>query len=139
MAERLRLLDLGHHRGAAAGDLFGFCDVFGALNEGQRDPVDAGIERGFEIGAVLRHQARKRERRIRQADALARGQLAADFNPRRRLAGRDRSRHQPDLAVIEQQFMARLERRKNFRMRQVHARHVARRLVAVEHERCALA
>ena len=84
MVERLRLFDLGHHRGAAAGDLLGFGDVFGALDERQRDPVDAGIERGFEIGAVLRHQSGKRERRVGQADALARRQLAADFDPRGR-------------------------------------------------------
>ena len=45
---------------------------------------------------------------------------------------------QPHLAVVEQQRVAGLERREDFRMRQVHARLVARRLVVVEHERRAL-
>ena len=38
--DRLRLLDLGHHRGAAAGDLLDLGEVLGALDEGKRDPVD---------------------------------------------------------------------------------------------------
>src|SRR6476469_5024650 len=40
----------------AARHLFGLGDVLGALHEGQPDPVDAGVERGVEIGAVLRRE-----------------------------------------------------------------------------------
>src|SRR6266852_3003297 len=50
---RLRLLDLRHHGGAAAGDLLRLGDVFRPLHERERHPVDAGLERGLEIGAVL--------------------------------------------------------------------------------------
>ena len=79
---RLRLLDLGHHRGAAAGDFLGLGDVLGALNERQRDPVDAGIERGFEIGDVLGRQRRERNDGVGQADAFAVRNSAADFDAR---------------------------------------------------------
>ena len=74
----LRLFDLGHQQRAAARQLLGFGDVFGPLHEGQRDPVDAGLKRGFEIGQVLGRQRGDRNGRIRNADALAVGQLAAD-------------------------------------------------------------
>ena len=43
--DRLRLLDLGKNAGAAAGDLLDLGEILGALDEGQRDPVDAGVER----------------------------------------------------------------------------------------------
>ena len=56
----LRLLDLGHHRGAAARELFRFGDVLRALNERQSDPIDAGIESGLEISNVFRRQRRQR-------------------------------------------------------------------------------
>ena len=62
---RLRLLDLGHHRGASAGDLLRFGNVLGTLNERQRHPVDAGIERGFQIGEILRRQRRERNDGVR--------------------------------------------------------------------------
>ena len=48
----LRFLDLGHHGGAAADHPLGFVDVFGALHEGERDPVDPGHKCGFEVGAI---------------------------------------------------------------------------------------
>ena len=49
----LRLLDLGHDGRAAARDLLRLGDVLGTLDERKRDPVDAGFERGFEVGAVF--------------------------------------------------------------------------------------
>ena len=79
---RLRLFDLGHHGGAAARDLLGLGDVLGPLHERQPDPVDAGIERGVEIGAVLRRQRRERDDGVGQAHALAVGELAADLDAR---------------------------------------------------------
>ena len=57
---RLRLLDLGHHHGAAARDLLRLGDVLRPLDERQRHPVDAGVEGGFEIGAVLFGRAPRR-------------------------------------------------------------------------------
>ena len=68
---RLRLFDLGHHRRASARDLLGFGDVLRPLDEGQRHPVDAGIESRFEIGEILRRQRRHRDDGVGQADALA--------------------------------------------------------------------
>ena len=125
--DRLRLFDLGHHGGAAARDLLGLGDVFRPLNEGQRDPVDAGIERGFEIGDVLRRQRRHRNDGVGQADALAVRHFAADFDPRDDALRRDVGRDQAQLAVVDQQRVARLDRGEDFRMRQLHARGVARR------------
>ena len=78
----LRLLDLGHHRGAAARKFLRFGDILGALNERQRDPIDAGIERGFEIGDILRRQRRQRHDGVGQADALAVRYFAADLDLR---------------------------------------------------------
>ena len=79
---RLRLLDLGHHGRAAARDLLGLRDVLRPLDERQRDPVDAGIEAGFEVGAVLLGQRREADRGVGQAHALARRELAADLDAR---------------------------------------------------------
>ena len=70
-AYRLRLLNLRHHAGAAAGDLLRLRDVVGPLNERQPDPVGAGFERGVEIGAVLVRQRGERHQRVGQAHALA--------------------------------------------------------------------
>ena len=67
----LRLLDLGHDGGAAARDLLRLGDVFRALDEGERHPVDAGVERSIEIGAVLLRQRRERHRRVGKAYAFA--------------------------------------------------------------------
>ena len=67
----LRLFDLGHDGGAAARDLLGLGDVFRTLDEGERHPVDAGVERGVEIGAVLFRQRRERHRGVGKADAFA--------------------------------------------------------------------
>ena len=78
----LRLLDLGHHGGAAASELLGFGDILRALDERQRDPIDPGIERGFEVGDILRRQSRERDDGIGQADALAAGNFAADLDLR---------------------------------------------------------
>ena len=67
----VRLLDLGPHGGATAGELLRLGDILRALNERQRDPIDAGVESGFEVSNVFRCQRRERQHRIRQADALA--------------------------------------------------------------------
>ena len=131
---RLRLLDLGHHHGAPAGDLLGLGDILRPLDERQRHPVDAGVERGLEIGAVLRGQRRERDHGVGQADALAVRQLAADLDPRDDVGGIDRGRHQPHLAVVEQQGMARHGGGEDFRMRQLGAGLVTRGRIRIERE-----
>ena len=76
--DRLRLLDLRHQADAAARDLADFRQIFRALDEGQRNPVDiVGREHGIEIGPVLLGQRADAEQRVGQADALAVGNLGA--------------------------------------------------------------
>ena len=130
--DRLRFFDLGHHGCAPTNELLGFIDVFGALHEGERDPVDAGNQRRFEICAVFRGHRRDRQIGIGQADALAVGHLAADHYPRHGALGRGVFGDQAHLAVVEQQRVARPQRRQDFRMRKVYARVVAGRLVGIE-------
>ncbi len=132
--DRLRLLDLGEDAGAAAGELAHFGEIFGALDEGQRHPVDAGVERRFQVGTVLRRQCAEGDGGIGDADALAVGEVVADL---------DRGHHarlgrlgdaQAHAAVVEQQPMAHFQRGKHFRMGQLDARRVARFGVGIEHE-----
>ena len=131
---RLRLFDLGHHRGAAAGDFLRLRDILRPLDERQRHPVDAGIERGFEIGAVLLGQGGERNGRIRQADALAVGQFAGHLDARGHALGLGLRDREPHLAVVDQQRAPGRDRGENFRMRQISACGVAGRRIAVEHE-----
>ena len=137
-AHRLRLLDLGHHRRAPAREFLGFRDVFGPLNERQRDPVDPGIERRFEVGDVLRRQGGERNDGVGQADALAVRYFAADFDARGDALRTDIGRNQAQLAVVDQQRVAGLDGGENLRMRQLHALGVAGRRVVVEDEILAL-
>ena len=136
--DRLRLLDLGHHGGAPARDLLGLGDVLRALDEGQRHPVDAGIERGLEIGNVLGSERGGRNGGVRQVDALAVGQSPADLDARDHALGVRFGDREAHLAVVDQQRMAGRDRRENFRMRQVGALCIARGRIAIEHETVAL-
>ena len=61
-------------------DLAHLGHVLGALHEGQRDPVDAGIERGLEVGAVLLASSPRPGSRVGQAHALAVGDAAGDLD-----------------------------------------------------------
>ena len=135
---RRGLLDLGHHRGAAAADLLRLGDVLRSLDERQPDPVDAGVERGVEIGAVLRGQRGERDQGVGQADALAVGELAADLDFGDDLFAACLRHHQADLAVVEQQAMTGLDAGEDFGMRQLYAIEVARLGVLVEREGCAV-
>ena len=78
--DRLRLLDLGQDAGAAAGDLPDLGEILGALDEGERDPVDAGVERRLEVGAVLGGEGAEGEGGVGDADALAVGEPGADLD-----------------------------------------------------------
>src|ERR1700726_2162793 len=96
-ADRLRLFDLRHDGGAAARDLLRVGDILGALDEREPDPVDAGVERGFEIGMILRGQRRGRDGGVGQAHALAARQLAADYDLGQHARGTDFERREADL------------------------------------------
>ena len=76
---------------------------------------------------VFRGKRRKRDYGVGKADALARRQLAADQYLGHRAGACGLGRDEADLAVVEQQRTAGLQRREDFRMRQVNARLVARR------------
>ncbi len=132
--DRLRLLHLGHHRDAAAGDLFRLGDVVGPLDERQRDPVGAGVERGFEIGVILAGQRGDAEHGVRDAHPLARREPAADLDPGHRPLRGHFDRNEPDLAVVEQQSVAGAQRGQDLRMRQLDPRLIARRRIGIEDE-----
>ena len=132
--DRLRLLDLGHHRGAAARDLLDLGQVLGALHEGQRHPVDPGIERGLEVGAVLLGQRAEVDGRIGHAHALAVGEPGAGLDLHGRLGAGRLGDPELHLAVVEQQPMSGLERGEDFGVRQMNALPRAGRRLRIEDE-----
>jgi hypothetical protein len=134
----LRLLDLGHDGGAPARDLLCLGDIFRPLDERERDPVDAGVEPGFEIGAVLLRQRRERHGRVGQAHAFAVGQFAADLNAREDMMAVGLDGDEPHLAVVEQEGVAGRDGGEDFGVRQVHPLGIARRGIGVEREGFAL-
>src|ERR1700710_1071479 len=48
-------------RGAAPDQLLGLVDILGALHERQRDPIDSGHQRRFEVGAIFRRHRGDRQ------------------------------------------------------------------------------
>lgn len=108
------------------------------MDERERDPVDVvdGQNR-IEVGAVLVGEDAGRKNGVRQAHTFAVGDLRA----------RDDGRHdalavtllglEMQLAVIDQQAVARLHRFQDFRMGQVDAVRVAGGIVVVERKRLA--
>ena len=103
-------------------DLAHFRQVFRALHEGQRDPVDiVGRQHGVEIGAVLFRQRADAEQRVGQADALPVGNLGAGNDRLTMLLPSHFSASQMQLAVVDQQAMAGLDGFEDFRMRQEDA------------------
>ena len=118
MVDRCRLLELGHHRGAAGHQLLEFGDVAGMLDERKRHPVDAERQAEVEVLAVLRRHGRQRQHEVGQVDALAVADLARhlDFGVDRALVVGDDL--QPHLAVVDQQQPAGLGRGEDLRMEQ---------------------
>ena len=135
----LRLLDLGHHMGAAGDDFLHFDDVLRPLDEGERDPIDILLERGGEIVAVLFGHRRCRDRGVGQAHALLVGDAARDLDDGVGAAGRDRAHAQHHLAVVDKDAVTGRQRGQDFRMGEVDARLPSRRRVRVEREGVAVA
>ena len=96
-----------------------------ALHEGQRHPVDAAIKRKGEIGSVLLGQRRTVENKIGKIDALAAAERATDLDRGGETVIADAFYPKDELAVIDQQACAGLQRGKDFRMRQADPRRVA--------------
>ena len=130
----LRLLDLGENGGPPAHDLLHLRNVIGALHEGDRDPVDALMQGGVKIRAVLGRHRRHRDFRVGQAHALAVGHAPANIDDNDRAVRRRLDDMHAQLAVVDQHRMAGPQGFEDFRMGQMHACHVARLRVGVEHE-----
>ncbi len=131
----LRLLDLGHQANATARNLAHFGQVFRALNEGKGNPVHfVGCENGVEVDAVLVGQNADAEQGVGQADTLAVGNPGAGNNSGDDALAVALLSAQMQLAVVDQQAVARLDRFENFRMRQENAGVVAGRIVVVQRE-----
>jgi len=133
-----RLLDLGHDGGGLPDKLAGELDVLAALHERQGHPIDAEAQCVVEIGLVLVGERADRQHGVGQADALAAGQRAADLDGcLDRRCGLVRDGH-ANLAVVEQQGVARRDGRENLRVRQEHALGVAVLVGGVEAKRAPL-
>jgi hypothetical protein len=78
--------------------------VVDGSDEGLRDPVDAELDHGGEVGAILVGDAVGRDADAGQVDALARGRAAAGLDAADDLAGRDVRRHdlEADRAVVDE-------------------------------------
>ena len=77
---RRRLLELGHDPGAIPDDGARLRNVFGALHERERDPVDAKPQGQEQVGVVLRRQGCERQHHARHIDALVLRERAADHD-----------------------------------------------------------
>jgi hypothetical protein len=130
----LGLLDLGQHGGAAFDDAAQLGHVFRGLHERQGDPVDAQAQGEGQVLAVLGRQGRHRDDDVRHRHALALRQLAAVDDCGVGIARTRVGHGHAQLAVVQQQGRARPHGGQDLGVRQVHARLVARRRVAVEAE-----
>ena len=92
-------------------------NIFGALNEGESDPVGAEIEAELQIGAVLLGERRERQHGVRNVDAFAIGQRPAgnDLGLCEVLA--DFLDFETDLAIIEQKLGALFDGLEDLEMR----------------------
>ena len=118
----------------AARELLDLRHVLGPLHERHRDPVDAGVDRGFGVTAILFGHRGDRDHRVGHAHALAIRQPAAGHDLRDGAVRLRLDDPQRKLAVVEEHHMARLERAENFRMRQMHARPIPLRRIGIEGE-----
>ena len=134
----LRLFDLGEHQRAAARDLLHFRHIVCPLHERDSDPIDPSAQRRIEIGAILLGHGRDRNFRIGQADTLAVRQAAGGFRLQHRAIVLRFDHLQAHLAVVDQNRITGLQSPQDFRMRQIHARCIAHRLLAVEDDAIAL-
>ncbi len=111
-----------------------FVDVFGALHERQRHPVDAELQRVGEVGFVFLGQRADRQQRVGHRDALAARQHAAGHHFGVDLHCGCFDDAHPEFAVVEHQHVPRLDGLENLRMGQIDALVGAERLVAIELE-----
>jgi hypothetical protein len=135
--DALRLLDLRHHAGAAAGDLLDLGDVLRALHEGHGDPVSPGMEGRLQVGPVLRGHGRDRDGGVRHRHPLPVRDVAADHDVRHGPIGEDLRRDKADFAVVEKQRIPDLKRLQDLGVRQFYTRRVTGHICGVKREACA--
>ena len=131
---RARLLDLREQRRAPLDQPPCLGKVLGPLDEAQRDPVDALLHGKGQVAAVLLGQRRHRQHHVGHVQPLVVRKRAADLDQRGDPVGRMRLHAQHQLAVVEQQPRAVLDRLENLAVGQLHASRIARRLVAIQRE-----
>ena len=110
--DRFRLLDLRDHvRGRARGldQRLQRLHVGGRADKGERDEVDAELERELEIVDVLARERGDRQRHAWQVDPLVRGDGAADEHLAACAATVDRGDAEPHGAVVDQHVETGLE------------------------------
>ena len=129
------LFDLRQDRRPAPGQTARLDHVFGALHEGQRQPVDAQFAGKFQILAVLVRQRSDGQQHIGHVHALAVGNRAAHRDGAIGEIGSAGINLETDLAIIDQQRGSGFQGRENLGVRQVHARDRARGRVKVHPER----
>src|SRR5262249_23706360 len=117
-----------------ARDLLRLRDVVGSLDEGERDPVDAGIEPRFEVGTVLCRQRRERHGGVGQVDAFAIGQLSADLDAGENAVAVRLDDDESYVANDVKQGVARLYGGKDSGVRQVHPLGITGSGIGVERE-----
>ena len=108
----LGLLDLRDHarvRPCLLDQRTQVADVGGGADEGERDEVDAELERQLEVIHVLARDGRDRNRDARQVDPFVRGDDATGEHRAARAALLDRLDPQPDEPVVDQHLVPRLE------------------------------
>src|SRR3954453_20393121 len=137
-ADRLRLLELRHDERAPACHLAPLRHVLRPRDEGHADPVDAGVDRRFEVGAVLLGHGRDRDLGVGQVHALAVRDPAADRDPRDGAPGLHLLDLESQLAVVDEDAVALLERAEDLGVGQEDALRVAGALVRIEDEAGAL-
>ncbi len=135
LVERLQrggFLDLGEDACPSRGHLPQLRDVVRALHEGETEPIDRKRERVIEIGAILGRERGDRQQRIGEVDALVVLDRTALHHIRRHAVLFDLMGDEANLAVVDQEIAAGLERRENLRMRDGNGLRVGRGLAPHE-------
>ncbi len=114
----LRFLDLRHHECAPGDHGLHLRHVIGPLDERSGDPIDADLQRRQEVGVVLGCHGGDRDLRVGQADALARGDWAADLDHGGRVPLVGLGNVEAHAAVVDQYDMAGAQRPEDLGMGQ---------------------
>ena len=132
IVQGLGLLDLGHAGGAPVHDPLQLGHVLGLLHEAEGHPVDAEAQGEGQVLAVLGRQGRDRNDRFRHRHALAVRQLGAALDRDVGPFVRAFPDPQADAPVVDQQQHPCAQGLKDFRVRHLHPRLVARLRVQIE-------